>query len=400
MLGIVAYKNTITRSTREKKQNVTQTIAIVANAAWNIKNFRLGLARALIEQGFRILAIAPEDEHVAELERAGCEFVPLKSLARNGTNPFRDLQLFFELLHIYKREKVNIALHYTIKPNIYGALAGSITGTKTICTVTGLGYSFSGVKMINTIVRKLYKFAFHKADRIFFQNPDDLNLFVSEGLVHKTYAQLVPGSGIDTDCFSPSHNVKSMDGKLRFLFVGRLLYDKGIRELLEAMRIIQEKYAHVHLRIVGAIDHQNPAAISESKLESWLDQNPSVEYVGTTNDVRSQIGRSDIVILPSYREGLPRGVLEGLAMGKPIITTDVPGCRETVVEGKNGFLAKVKDAKHLAETIERMILLPESTRAQMGNYSRKLALDRFDEKIVIKYYLEEIATTLQPVLSF
>jgi len=367
------------------------TIAIVLNTAWNIYNFRLGLIKGLLEEGHEVIAIAPPDEYVPQIEAAGARFIGLKHLLRKGTNPVKDLQLVQELRGIYEQEKIDVALQYTIKPNIYGAIAASPLRTKTFCTVTGLGYSFLSTGLVNQVVKRLYKYAFKKADRIFFQNNDDRQLFLELNLLPEKKTRIIPGSGIDTDYFAPQHNQTENDGKVRFLFVGRLLYDKGIRELLDAVDILSKKYSNFQIELIGKIDEGNPSAIQEAPFQEWLAAHPQAHYAGTTNDVRSHMAKANVVVLPSYREGLPRVMLEGLSMAKPVIATNVPGCRETVIHGENGFLVKVKNSAALAGAMQRMIEMSPELRQEMGRKGRALALERFDEKRIIERYLGEVS---------
>jgi len=366
------------------------TIAIVLNASWNIYNFRMGLVKSLQNRGYRVIALAPPDEYSSKIIAAGVEFFPLYSLVRKGTNPLKDLALIYELQKIYKRENVQLALQYTIKPNIYGTLAATFTGTKTICTITGLGYAFLNKSLASSVAKRLYKFAFRKADRIFFQNSDDHKLFLKLKIASREKSKIVRGSGINTEYFNPIYNRRKPNGSLHFLFIGRLLYDKGVNEMMAAATIILRRNKHARFTIIGNIDKDNPAALDTLVFRRWLRDNPAVQHVTHTDDIRSHLAGADVVVLPSYREGLPRVMLEGLAMAKPLITTDVPGCRETVIDGLNGFLIEVKDVDSLVSAMQKMINLDSSKRAEMGNKGRKLALQHFDEKSIVRLYLEEV----------
>ncbi len=372
------------------------TIAIVLNASWNIYNFRMGLIEKLQERGYRVIALAPPDEYSPKLIAAGVEFFPLHFLVRKSTNPFKDLRLIRELRKMYVREGVDLALQYTIKPNIYGTLAATFTRTKTICTITGLGYAFLSKGLASVVAKWLYKFAFRRADRIFFQNADDFKLFQRLKLADPARSKVVRGSGINTHYFNPAYNHTAEQDTIHFLFIGRLLHDKGVKEMMAAATEILHRNTHARFSIIGDIDDNNPAALERTALQQWLAANPSVEHITHTNDVRSYLAKADVVVLPSYREGLPRVMLEGLSMAKPLITTDVPGCRETVTDGHNGFLVKVKDVDSLVNAMQRMIHLTPSQRTEMGQRGRKLALQHFDEKSIVQHYLEE-AQQLAPL---
>ena len=362
------------------------TIGIVLNTAWNIYNFRLGLLRALLETGYRVVAIAPPDDYVAQIEAAGAEFVPLARLSRKGANPLRDLQLYAELVRIFRQERLDAVLLYTIKPNIYGSLAARRVGIPCIATVTGLGYSFMQKGLVHEVVKQLYRRAFKTTTWVAFQNRDDQALFEQLRLVAPDKTLLIKGSGINTNYFQPLPKTRTSN-EFVFLFVGRLLYDKGIRELLEAAEQLQTAREQTVFWVVGAIDEGNPSAVDAALVQRYHDQG-AIHYWGTSNDVRSLIREADAVVLPSYREGLPRVMLESLAMAKPVITTEAAGCRETVIEGKNGYCIPVKDANRLLQALLQMRDLPETTRQDMGAVGRNMALTEFDEQIIIQRYLE------------
>ncbi len=235
-------------------------IAIVTNTAWNIVNFRLGLIKTLIDNGHEVVAVAPKDEYVPRIEACGCRFIPLKKLDRKGTNPIKDLQLIHELYRIYKKENIEISLHYTIKPNIYGTFAASLSGAKVMCIVTGLGYSFINNNWISRLVKKLYRMAFKRADIIAFQNEDDRQLFINQKLSDTAKSILIRGSGIKCDYFLPMDK-KENSNNFVFLFVGRLLFDKGIREFINAAEKIKQFRPNTDFWVVGAIDIDNPSCI-------------------------------------------------------------------------------------------------------------------------------------------
>lgn len=364
------------------------TIAVVANTGWNIVNFRLGLIKALIAKGYKVIAIAPTDEYSSNIISTGCHYIPLKRLERKGTNPFKDFRLLLELYNIYRKESVDIALQFTIKPNIYGSLAASFAKVKTICTVTGLGYSFLNNNLVSKLARRLYKFAFKKANLVAFQNNDDRNLFTSENLVKNQKTVIIRGSGINCEKFKPLPK-SDLSTSFVFLFVGRLLYDKGVIEYLKAAEIVKDQFPEITFQILGSLDKDNPSCISLEILEDYQ-RKGIVTYLGTSDDVKDKIRNSDTVVLPSYREGLPRVMLEAISMAKPVITTDTAGCRDTVIDNVTGFLVPVKNIDKLADAMIKMINLPDSERVRMGKNGRELALEQFDEKAVIENYFQNI----------
>jgi len=366
----------------------TFKIAVVANTGWNIVNFRLGLIKALIDKGYEVIAIAPADEYTSRIEAVGCRFIPLKRLERKGTNPFNDFKLMTELYTIYKKESVDIALQYTIKPNIYGTIAASLAKVKTICTVTGLGYSFINDNLISKFARLLYRFAFKRASLVAFQNEDDKKLFIEKKLVEEKKTIIIRGSGINCVKYAPVPKNKISDN-ISFLFVGRLLYDKGIIEFLNAAEIVKKEFPDTIFKILGSLDVDNPSCISKDILNDYVNRSV-IQYLGTSDDVKEIMRNADVVVLPSYREGLPRVMLEAISMAKPVITTDTAGCRDTVLDGVSGFMVPIKNTEKLAEAMLRMLKLSDSDRENMGLNGRNLALDQFDEKAIIDNYFSKI----------
>ena len=369
-------------------------IAIVANSTWNIYNFRLGLIKQLKLEGFRVVVIAPVDEYIHYLsEIYFTKHIALKNLNPQSKNPFNDLALCQELYSIYKKEQPDLILHYTIKPNIYGNLAARWAGIPTISTLTGLGYTFLHGKSTKYFIRRLYKIALRKTHKAIFHNQDDQVLFEHLRLIKKGKGAVIPGSGVDTDFFYPAPEQKK--GKFIFLFIGRLLYDKGIAEFVEAAKLIRKVAHNMECWVVGQLNAKNPAAVSKDQLQNWL-ENKEIRYFGSSKDIRKYLNQADVFVLPSYREGMPRAVLEAMSCEKPIITTETPGCRDTVQEGQNGYLVPVKDSMALAEAMLKVYHHSESEIQLMGKKSRELVLNQFDEKIIIKSYLELIYNILSP----
>ncbi len=364
------------------------TVAIVVNTSWNIYNFRGGLVRAMVQQGARVIAIAPPDEYSDRLESEfGATYVPVNRLSRKGTNPAQDAALLLELARIYRKSRVDVVLHYTIKPVIYGSLAAKLVGVKNISTLTGLGYVFITPGLVNRVVKQLYRRALRSAHWTYFQNADDRRLFLDSGLVPSDRSGVIPGSGIDTDKFAPDGAAEA--APLSFLFIGRLLYDKGVMEFHEAARSIRRRHPEVTFHIVGGLDDGNPSGVPSSMVKLW-EESGDIVYHGQVSDTRPYIARATAVVLPSYREGLPRVMLEGMAMGKPLVASDVPGCRDTIDDGVNGYLIAVQDAESLAAGIEKIIRSSPEARAQMGKAGRQMAVTRFAEPVIVDHYLQLI----------
>ncbi len=365
-------------------------VVICANTAWNLWNFRAGLIRALIRSGMEVVAVAPPDDmYAGKLELLGCRFevMPMENM---GTSPLQDLALLLRFRRLFVELKPDAFLGYTIKPNIYGSFAARICGVPVINNISGLGTAFLNGGWLNRVVGLLYAGSLHGSRHVFFQNPDDRQLFLERRLAVGARSSILPGSGVDLDWFSPASPEEQVQARpLRFLLIGRLLKDKGVVEYVEAARAVKVDYPETRFTILGFLDVDNRSAIDRETVDGWVDEGLIV-YAGNAQDVRPHIANADCVVLPSYREGTPRTLLEAAAMGKPIIASDVPGCREVVDDGENGYLCKVKDARDLAQKCKQLILLPEESRSTMGRKSREMAINKYDEKIVINRYLEII----------
>jgi len=362
-------------------------IAITVNTAWNIYNFRLGLVKALQAEGYEVVAIAPYDEYVEKLRSEGVKFHNIE-INNKGVNPIEELILLKNYFKTFKQVKPDLVLTYTIKPNIYGVYSAGKLGIPVISNISGLGTVFLNNNLSSIIARNLYKLSLKYASKVFFQNPYDRDLFVKNKLVNISKTSLLPGSGINPEKFSPI-KVARKDNKFRFLMIARMLKDKGVVEYIKAAEIIKKKYPDTEFLLLGAIYTDNPTALKKDEIEIW-EKKGVIKYLGKNDNVQDIIASCDCVVLPSYREGLSRVLLEGASMAKPIITTDVPGCRDVVEDNHNGFLCKPKNYHDLAEQMEKMLLLDENKRNKMGMKGREKILKSFDEKIVIKKYLEAI----------
>ena len=373
---------------------MAKKILISLNTAWNLLNFRAGLIDGLIRSGYEVVAVAPKDEYVVKLELLGCRFVHLE-MDNQGTHPIRDLLLLWRFFRLLKTEKPDLCLFYTVKPNVYGSLASRLCGIPFINNVSGLGAVFIQGGWLCRFVSALYRLAFKNSNRVFFQNRDDLGLFLENKLVNVELTDVLPGSGINLHRFTPTDDAgrKSFNSSFRFLLIARMLKDKGVVEFVNAAQLLKESVVKVEFCLLGFLDVQNPAAISSEKMKEWTDQG-FVKYLGVSDDVREHIASADCIVLPSYREGTPRTLLEAAAMGKPIITTNVVGCKEVVEHGFNGLLCEVKNAQDLAEKMKEMLLLSEDQRRLMGENGRLKMEKEFDENIVIQKYLQAIDLAL------
>ncbi len=373
-------------------------IAIVANSCWNIYNFRLELIRHLKMASHEIIVIAPVDEYIHYLnENYFTKHIPIHHLDAQHISPMRDILFFRELYTIYKAERPDLILQFTIKPNIYGSIAAKFLGIKCISTLTGLGSTFGKWKF-EFILKALYKFALSRNEKIGFHNRDDLNLFVDLKLVDDTKAIVIPGSGVDTNKFKKQLVVNKSEHFV-FLFVGRLLKDKGLVEFIKAAIETRSIVKSAEFWVIGEYNASNPNSVDKNDLLYWIESR-IIKYHGYERDVRKYLNKADVVVLPSYREGLPRAILEAMSMERPIITTNVPGCKDLVKNGWNGLLVSSKNFHQLAEAMVSMYNCSDERRLQMGKNSRQLVLEKFDLNIILHAYddlIEELFS--QEILS-
>jgi len=358
-------------------------ILVLAGLADSLINFRKPLLEAFRGNCFEVFALAPpaDPEIVQALDRIGVDFRPVR-LSRAGTNPLADARYYLELRSRIQEIKPDTVFSYTIKSVIYGSIAARACGVKQVVSmITGAGYAFQKAtwkgKAVNAMVRPLYRRALAFNDVVFFQNRDNLAEFSEEGVLgDPRKAVLIPGTGVDLAHYAP---VAPWVRPVTFLLIARLLYDKGIREYVEAARSLKTEYPEARFRLLGPFD-PNPMGVPHRVVEEWQREGV-VEYLPETRDVRPFLAETSVYVLPSYHEGMPRTVLEAMSMSRPIVTTDSPGCRETVVEGKNGYLVPIKDSRTLAKAMERFLIDP-SLIPTMGQQSRRLAEERFDVRKV------------------
>ncbi len=358
------------------------------NAAWNVVNFRAGLIRALADAGMDVVVAAPPDEAVPRLDALPCRYVALH-MDKQGTRPDRDLALWWRYRRLMQVERPDVFLGYTVKPNVYGSLAAHGLNIPVINNIAGLGAVFIQDGWLVKLVRKLYAMALGRSATVFFQNDDDRDLFVDHGMVRPEVTRRLPGSGIDLQKFAVAPMPRRTGAGVRFLLVARMLWDKGVGEYVEAARLLRHDFPEAEFALLGFVDVENPAAIGRRQVDEWVAEGV-VSYLGVTDDVRPHVAAADCVVLPSYREGTPRTLLEAASMARPLVTTDAVGCREVVVDGDNGFLCEVRSASSLADAMRRMIELGASAREAMGLRGRAKMAREFDEALVVSAYLTEI----------
>lgn len=359
-------------------------IAVVANTSWYLFNFRLNLMRALVADGHQVVAVAPRDGYSQRLHGHGIVYEPV-AISGRGMNPLVELRTVAALRALLRRQRVDLVLSYTPKGNLYTAMAAITLGIGFVPNVSGLGWAFVRRGAVTRVVELLYRLTFRRAARVFFQNHDDMDIFLSKRLVLPDKAERLPGSGVDLTRFSASAvPVRAADAPV-FLLVARMLWDKGVGEYVEAARVLRQRFPRARFQMLGPTGVANPAVVPQATIEAWVAEG-CVEYLGETDDVRGFIEQADCVVLPSYREGVPRVVLEAAAMCRPVITTDAPGCRDTVLDGQTGFICRAGDAQDLADRLERFLGLSPSQRRGMGLAGRTLMERRFDERLVISRY--------------
>ena len=361
-------------------------IVLVGNDTWAMYNFRLYLIKFFQRSNFEVYVISPWDEYFEKLAKHCPVFNP--NFDKKGMNPFRDIATIISYLKIYRRIRPDIIFHYTVKPIIYGSLVARILKIPSVAISTGLGYVFIRGGLISGLVKFLYKFSLKFASRIYFLNEDDRSFFISNGIVESSNSYVLPGEGIDTEKFKPVERTGSNDTFI-FLIAARMLWDKGIGEFVEAARILKKKYDNLEFHLLGFLEVENPTAITKKEMERWSAEG-NIKYLGVSDNVRKYLEYANCVVLPSYREGISRTLLEAAAMEIPIITTNVPGCKDVVDDGINGFLCKVKDPVDLADKMEKMIQLSYNERIEMGRRGRQKILNKFDSQLVIKEYTETI----------
>jgi glycosyltransferase involved in cell wall biosynthesis len=360
-------------------------VLLFANTDWYLYNFRRTLALALKEAGHEVVMVSPTGSYGSRLEALGFRWVAAP-MERRSLNPFRELVLVGWLRDLIRREGIDLVHGFTIKCAVYGALAARLAGdTARVSAVAGMGYVFTSndlkARVLRPVVRALLRMALGGSrSRLILQNPDDVALFQAAGLVDEGAIRLIRGSGVDCQRFQPGAR-NGLGKPVKVLLAARLLWDKGLAEFVEAARTLRNEGREIEFLLAGDPDPGNPAAVPEATVRAWVDAGV-VKWLGHVDDMPALFGSVDIVVLPSYREGLPKGLIEAGACGLPLVTTDVPGCREVVRDGADGLLIPVKSGAAIADAIRRLCDDPDLAR-RLGAGARQRALDDFDERLVI-----------------
>ncbi len=362
-------------------------IVLVCNTSWGMMMFRSGLMKRLVKEGYHVSVLAPLDDHSSEIEDIGCHYVNVP-MDNKGANIFKDLLLLRRLYKHYKRIQPDLIFHYTIKPNVFGTLAAHYANSNSIAVVTGLGYTFINHGLTSKIAKILYKISLRHAQRVWFINHEDRKKFIKERIIPRDLMEILPGEGVDMQMYAPRKKT-IQDEKFRFVLIARLLWDKGVGELVKASEVVKEIHPNVEVQLVGFVDAKNPQAISKEQVEYW-ESKGWIKYMGSTTDVRDFIAEADCIVLPSYREGISKILMESASMERPIIASNVPGCRDIVEHGNSGYLCEVMDSYDLAQNMLKMVNLSQTQRDKMGKVAREHISRDFDEDIVLQKYLHTI----------
>lgn len=362
-------------------------IVFFSNSAWSIYNFRRNLIKKLIKNGNQIFILSPKDSTSIKLIRMGCKFLEIK-MNNNSINILKDLILLFVIRKKLKIIKPDFIFNFTIKPLIYGTFVANLLKIKSVCMMTGLGTTFIKKNFLTYLVIILYRISFLKVYKVIFQNKDDRKKFIDYNIIDKKRSVLSPGSGVDLNYFKYKKN--KFKNKTKFLYFGRLLKEKGIREFIYVANKFNKLGLNCEFRIIGSLDKKNPSSITKNDLKKFSEFKNN-KFENFKNDVRKDLNRANCVVLPSYREGTPRGLLEALSVGRPIITTNAVGCREVIQEGRNGFSVKIKDTNSLFTAIKLFHNLSNKKKIQMSKYSREFVSKKFDINKVIKIYEKLLA---------
>ena len=369
------------------------TVLFCGNSLFGMVNFRGGVIRHLVAQGYRVVVVAPHDDYVGALVSLGAHYEEWR-LSGRGTSVFSELRAVRQLGRIYREARPDLAFHFTAKPVIYGAVVAHRLGIPFVSVLTGLGYAFINKNWVSAAAVALYRYTLRWSLEVWLLNREDEHAMRHRGLLRGARIRLLPGEGVDTSHYCPGDS-GPQNPQTRFLLIARLLRDKGILEFVEAARILRARGVPAQFDLLGQADADSPTAISLEDAVAW-EREGLLSYLGVSNDVRPFIQSADCVVLPSYREGSPRTLLEASAMAKPVIATDVPGCRDVVVNGVTGYLCRVKDARDLAHKMEQMVLAGPIKRSTLGEQGRCFVSANFDERLVVDHY-EAVLASMPPL---
>jgi glycosyltransferase involved in cell wall biosynthesis len=360
-------------------------IVLSANTSWYLYNFRSNLISELISRGYDVSVFAPKDQCSHLLQHMGCRYIGIK-IDRHGLNPLKDLLTILSYWRQLRAVRSFLLVNFTIKPVIYGGLAARVLKQKTVSIVPGLGTAFIHPGWVTQIVNLLYRLSLKKSIRVGFENSDDLDLFKSRKMIEPRQGFRIAGPGVDTKKFRftelPNNEVPII------LFAGRLVWEKGLFELIKAIEDLQNKQKQFRVQVLGPLDSGNPRSVGIDNINGWVERR-LIEYLGETNDVRPYIRQADCVVLPSYREGLPGVLLEACAIGRPMIATNVPGCNEIILATKS-IGCEPRSVRSLSDAIERFLALSHEERKVIAQNARRVVCSTYSQEVVNKKYIELI----------
>lgn len=369
-------------------------IAFVSNSAWSVYNFRMEVIHKMLEQGYKVMVMAPDDEFSPLLVHAGCRFIPLH-FNNKSENPVQDLFFYYQLKKIYRELKPDFIFHYVAKPNIYGSMAAAANNIPSVSVITGLGYAFAKRNWLYWVITNLYRHALKKTKEVWFLNNEDARIFIQEKIVNIEKVKILPGEGVNTDYFSPATTgIQKTTGAFTFLMSSRLLKSKGIGLYADAARILKKKNYDARFELIGFFEKHHPDSITQDDLSRW-EKEGLVHYLGYTKDVRKHLQQADCFIFPSfYNEGVPRSLMEAASMELPIITSLNRGCKEVVLNNSTGYICNINDPFDLADKMERIMNLSQEDRTRMGKNGRLLMIRKFDIHKVVDEYIEMLSRDL------
>lgn len=356
-------------------------ILVLANNDIGLYNFRKELLARLIQDGNEVYISLPEGDKVKLLEDMGCTYIR-SDLDRRGINPLTDIKLLCRYMQIIKSVKPDKVITYTIKPNIYGCFACRIKKVKAYANITGLGTAFQGDGLLTKLVTFMYKTAFKRVKKVFFENTENRDIIVSKGIIDKSKTHCLNGAGVNLEEYPFTEYPK--DGTIRFLFIGRVMKEKGVDELFEAAERLKSEGADITVDVVGPFEDHYETKVNE------LDKAGIIKYHGYQSDVKPFIRQAHCFVLPSYHEGMANTLLECGAMGRPLITSNIHGCLEAVKDGETGYLCNVKNVDDLYMKMKHFIELPYDDKRKMGQLSHEYVAGVFDKKTVVEETIKEI----------
>lgn len=373
---------------------LNRTILFVSNSAWSVYNFRIDVIRHLVQSGYQVIVLSPDDEYSPLLREAGAGFRPIEFNNREE-NPVRDFLFYRRLKKIYRELRPDFVFHYVAKPNIYGSLAAGAVQIPCVAVITGLGYPFARRNLLFTIMKSLYKRALRNAREVWFLNNEDARVFVDEHVVDIRKMKVLPGEGVNTTHFAPQRNTRDEAAPFHFLMSTRLLKSKGISLYADAARILRKKDYRVDFSLIGFFEKNHPDSISKDELDRWS-QEGLISYHGFASDVRVHLAKADCFVFPSfYNEGVPRCLMEAASMELPIITSFNRGCKEVVLNNSNGYICNPHDPFDLADKMEKMLHLSPEERSRMGRNGRLLVLKKFDMSKIVREYANTLISAFE-----